>query len=995
MNKTLASNLGFDARTPLVRRALDAIVAESRGFEEAWVTLETAKKAVNALLSGPTFEKSLYRGLVAEGVLIEDMVLRKEATREVAVRIAYQRLEDHLVARNLLRTHLDPNDPAAAFLPSGGLASICDDEHYVPPGLLEALCIQVPERTGKELPSIVPTGANSWDLGNAFRQSLVWRKLEAFSEDTRSVFNDLCWSEHDFHDTLDVMLTVAMVPEHPFNAMFLDQRLRRDTMPERDSWWSIYVHKAYGGHGAVDRFVDWAAAMAPNTPVDDDAVDLCAIALAWMLSTSNRFLRDRATAALVILLTGRMASAVRLVQRFADVDDPYITERLYAVAYGVAMRSHDAVSVGRLATCVYERVFASQVPAPHILLRDYARGVVERGRYLGAEIAVVPERIRPPYKSTWPTIPSEEDVKCLRPNWSKEDRADREREWARNQIAFSVMDGDFAHYVIGTNGSGRGWLSLGLDEREWKPPPRSEDLLHALREEFSSEELAAWQHFETADERYKKELWSSPSDLLKLFEGYLAPLNRDQADSGAAAREVEGGHSPELVALEASRRKALVALDAVLSEEHGRRLTEILSARENEHEARRPPRFEHALIQRYILWRVFDLGWTTERFGHFDRFFVGYRGREASKVERIGKKYQWIAYHEIMAFISDHYQYCEFFREEEGAHAYEGPWEGYFRDIDPSCTMRSLSGGTSWDGHAVSWWASVPYARWGDPGRPHDWVLDAGDLPNVKDLLVVTDPADGSRWMNCSGFFLWQQQPPVDRESTDVEHREVWYKCTGFLLRAGQAAAFLRWAKRVDLAKVSLPGAASSSNMFLGEHGWAPASHDLQQAYYGHDGWSRPGKGCPVELRAITCEYTREKGDFDCSIDESYTIRLPSADLVRDLGIHWSGHGGDFQDVSGRIAVQDPTVHSEGPSAMLIRNDALQAFLGREKLTICWVVRGEKRVVAPGFGREPVYPWLQMSGAYVLEEGRAVGFVEHEVDERGVGADAAKEQEGP
>jgi hypothetical protein len=30
-------------------------------------------------------------------------------------------------------------------------------------------------------------------------------------------------------------------------------------------------------------------------------------------------------------------------------------------------------------------------------------------------------------------------------------------------------------------------------------------------------------------------------------------------------------------------------------------------------------------VQRYILWRVFNMGWTTERFGHFDETYIGYR----------------------------------------------------------------------------------------------------------------------------------------------------------------------------------------------------------------------------------------------------------------------------------------------------------------------------------------------------------------------------------
>ena len=119
-------------------------------------------------------------------------------------------------------------------------------------------------------------------------------------------------------------------------------------------------------------------AYRPITKLKPAVVDLAAITLSWMFTTLNRFVRDRATKALVALLTSRLESATRLVERFADVNDPYVTERVYAVAYGVAMRGHDSLGVGNLASAVYRNVFASGSPPPHVLLRDYARGVIER-----------------------------------------------------------------------------------------------------------------------------------------------------------------------------------------------------------------------------------------------------------------------------------------------------------------------------------------------------------------------------------------------------------------------------------------------------------------------------------------------------------------------------------------------------------------------------------------------------------------------------------------
>ena len=90
-----------------------------------------------------------------------------------------------------------------------------------------------------------------------------------------------------------------------------------------------------------------------------------------------------------------------------------------------------------------------------------------------------------------------------------------------------------------------------------------------------------------------------------------------------------------------------------------------------------------------------------------------------------------------------------------------------------------------------------------------------------------------------------------------------------------------------------------------------------------------------MKVRTVTYEYLREASGFDCSIEDSHTLRLPVINLVSGLGIRWSGRGADFMDGADRVVAQDPTVHSEGPSAMLLRDDLLAEFLAREKLTIC------------------------------------------------------------
>ena len=223
-----------------------------------------------------------------------------------------------------------------------------------------------------------------------------------------------------------------------------------------------------------------------HRPTIDRADELCSIVMAWMLTTSNRFLRDRATKALVSLLTGRLVTVRILLDRFADVDDPYVAERIYAAVYGVVMHSSDRRGVGPIASTVYELVFADGAPPAHVLLRDYARGIIERALYLGADIDIDPGLIRPPYTSMWPEIPNDTEIEPY-----LTDRSD-----GAYYISHSVMDDDFARYVIGTNFSSTNWLSLRLDEPPWcSSEARMEKILPTL----SETSLEAWKRCRDAE----------------------------------------------------------------------------------------------------------------------------------------------------------------------------------------------------------------------------------------------------------------------------------------------------------------------------------------------------------------------------------------------------------------------------------------------------------------------------------------------------------------
>ena len=980
INKKLATQLDYNPSDYLVRRGLERIAKELIGAGRRSIPRTRAQEIVDELLPNRTFSNSLYRGLVTEGILIEDKSWWTDNPLEDVALIAYDRFADHVIADYLLKAHVDSANPAAAFTETGGLAFLSGRDGYVPSGLIEALCIQVPELTGQELVRLAP---GLWDdarIGEAFLESIVWRNLEAFSEDTIAVLNELREADKVWSDPLDTLLTVSIVPDHYCNAELLDRNLRRKTMPERDAWWSIYLHRTWGERGPVDRLVDWASGVSHDDQIEPAVVDLAAITLAWMFTTSNRFVRDRATKALVALLTSRLESATRLVERFADVNDPYVTERVYAVAYGVAMRSHDSLMVGSLASAVYQKVFASGSPPPHVLLRDYARGAVERAIVLGADIQVDEELVRPPYNSAWPSIPCEDCAKEMTFNQTEGLGSNDKRKFAIDSITGSVDRwGDFARYVIGVESSSN-WLSLPLVDEPWQSPEeRLQNLLSTLPDELK----LTWEQFEESQSSLRTaEAQNSIARLRHLRFDQVEEL--DSEDEG----NVSNGDIPSLPvdqeAIEQLRREAEGYFESFTTRLTKGQLAELDSIFQDKDdgEARYGPRFDSRSIQRYILWRVFDLGWTVERFGDFDRMVNWNDARQASKPERIGKKYQWIAYHEILAYIADHYQYRERFAGDQRDQRYEGAWQERLRDIDPSCTLKSTPGGTSWGPSNLSWWGNERYDAWYEGVSHQDWLSNCENLPDIERLLEVVNPTDRTCWFNVNGSFLWREPHPADEEPYDRNRKELWIGVTGYFVRAEDVGYFMPWAETVDFWGRWMPEPPEGYRLYVGEYGWSPAFRHMHPDCLEDEDWMRPkpregdGEECPVLIQPASFAILSESGGFDCSIEEGYSLHLPHQDFIGRLGLRWSGNGADFLDKSGELAAFDPTVHDDGPSALLLRKESLNGYLKANGLAFCWTIIGEKWGIG-GDSRTEHRGYATISGAYSYLDGKLEGFLHY------------------
>ena len=157
--------------------------------------------------------------------------------------------------------------------------------------------------------------------------------------------------------------------------------------------------------------------------------------------------------------------------------------------------------------------------------------------------------------------------------------------------------------------------------------------------------------------------------------------------------------------------------------------------------------FNPKWAQRWVFQRVISLGWTPERFAAFDQQ-VNYwqASRTDHKPERFGKKYQWIAFHELVGRIADNFHMMHRYGGESVA--YEGPWQLLSRDIDPTLPppLRTrneddeVEVGATFAVDRGTWWVpNAPHYRDDDPPVSDGWGADSHDVPEFETLVRRKD----------------------------------------------------------------------------------------------------------------------------------------------------------------------------------------------------------------------------------------------------------------
>lgn len=794
----------------VVADALDVLADKLLAADGQPIPRHDVEDDVDALLPGRAWPDTLFGRMHSEG-LIE---VQPSFSGDESVTLPFQAYRDHVLASRLLDSLSGPDELAGSVREA--------------PWLWRALAVLLPERHSVELADLLPEAAADHRLAEAVRDSLLDRTPNAFGEGAFELLAQQLGGEFgDPVDGADAIIALGPRLGHPANARWLHRTLKTQTMAERDASWSIAAYTADEYSLSLTRLQGWASNVTED--VSTEEVELAAITLMWLLTSPNRYLRDKVTRTLTGLLTKRLSVAATLMKLAAEVDDPYVQERVLLSCYGALMIAGDTDSGGRAAAIEAVLTWSAAGLPVHVLARDSARGIAAWAEARGLLAEEQKQVFDPPYGAAPPQEPPtaeelENSFGCIR------DEEGNIKDRRANSILMSCLTwmGDFNKYVVsGDVGSFSRYPLTGP-----RPPSK-----------------------------------------------YGDPLGSVEADWAG----------------------------------------------------------------RWIANRAIAHGWTAQRFAEFEREHRARRGREGHKPERFGKKYQWLALHELLARLADNYHLAREPWSPEHSR-YEGPWPWYGRDLDPSIPTRVDPGPPQ---HLVlthapdADWALLPAPALDAAGTPDSWVAEAADLAPAAQVFFPTD-GDGRDWIALQRYSSWGRDN-AQRAGISQRERDVFYLQFSWLVPKGDGQRLLDVFREHGLSGRWMDDRMRTYGRYLGELGWSPVAK-AEAATEIHDHSHQRLIEASLAPRPAVEQYLWEGNVLDCSIEESIGFYMPTDELLRSAA--WDGVRARWTEggVTVARAVEIPDTENN-QDALLAESGWLRQRLAELKCDLVIGVLGERHAL--------------------------------------------------
>lgn len=309
------------------------------------------------------------------------------------------------------------------------------------------------------------------------------------------------------------------------------------------------------------------------------------------------------------------------------------------------------------------------------------------------------------------------------------------------------------------------------------------------------------------------------------------------------------------------------------------------------------------------------------------------RDRHHNAIERIGKKYQWLALWRVYAQLADNYWFNDdrYYPDPTELTKEAWPWcTNMYDRNDP--TMPTFD-------EIKEYTKGLEFLPENDSRKVaiedgNEWVESEKSHPVISTQFLRSN---GEQWVMLYGY-------QSDKDTVDNENRDRLLRYNCCFVKDKDNAKMKAWAAEQDFSGRDMPYHEDSIDFRWNEFPWSHAYKQLKR-----DEWvcenGRAEYPCGLKL----CYDEQLQEDVYGMIDEkdyhSFSAGMPCAELMKTMGLYTAERGLVRKRDNDEVVAVSLSVLEDHSSGLLIKKDLLCDFLKQKRYRLYCYISGNKEVM--------------------------------------------------
>ena len=315
--------------------------------------------------------------------------------------------------------------------------------------------------------------------------------------------------------------------------------------------------------------------------------------------------------------------------------------------------------------------------------------------------------------------------------------------------------------------------------------------------------------------------------------------------------------------------------------------------------------------------------WNDE-IGEYDAM-VPYQTRMENSVERIGKKYQWLALNEVYAYLCDN---CKLiinkWSSNEKIADINYPW--YVRghsNYDPTLTPQNIARELSYNlFEAIHPVTSLDMSQ--------EKFIKKGIEMTL--LYITTNDKKGDEWITLQAYSHVE-------EEVDKAKRERFVYYNPILVPINKNKEISKWMAKENFYGRWMPERNGSTDFRWNEYPWANSYKTLDDE--SDEDYTEHGHSFKIAYSAQLQEDTSGMGE---DYDYLSTAYMPCPDMMKTMNWH-TAERGVIRDSQHQIVAINRCIHGDPMRALVIKKSEIDKYLNKTNQMLFYALLGEVTIV--------------------------------------------------